>query len=251
MITIKTAEEIQAMRETGQILGQILQEMSTLAEPGMSTGHLDAFAERRCRELNVTPAFKGYRNFPKSVCISVNNESIHGIPSDTKILKEGDLLKLDFGVIKNGWYGDSAVTIGVGEISLENKQLLLVTKECLIRGINKCKIGMTLGDIGNAVQGWAESFGFGVVTTYCGHGIGKSLHEAPNVLNYGKRNTGLVLEEGMVLAIEPMINIGSPEVTVAEDGWTVITKDGSNSAHFEHTVAITKNGPEILTAYKE
>jgi len=248
MIYLKTKQEIDAMRESGQKVAQVLSELSLLAVPGATTKGLDLYAEARCKELHCTPAFKGYKGFPGCVCISVNEECIHGIPSDRKLL-EGDIVGLDFGVVYNGWYGDSARTIKVGKVSSQAEHLLTVTQQALNYGIGMCCEGKTTGDIGAAIQGYAEMWGFGVVKEFTGHGIGRALHEDPSVLNYGKVGEGFPLKVGMVLAIEPIITYGSPEIKTLKDGWTVSTRDGSLAAHFEHTIAITENGPEILTRY--
>jgi len=247
MVTIKSAKEIQAMKISNQIVGNVLDGLTKLVEPGVSTMDLEQFAEKRCREEKVKPAFKGYHGFPACLCISVNNEVVHGIPSPKRILNEGDIVGIDFGVIVDGWYGDSARTFAVGEVSPEAKKLMKVTKESLFLGIDQCVAGHRLFDIGHAVQNYIEGFSYSVVREFVGHGIGRALHEEPQVPNYGPKGKGMVLKEGMVLAIEPMVNIGSPQVKVLEDGWTAITQDGSLSAHFEHTVAITANGPEILS----
>jgi len=247
MITLKSEREIGLMRKAGAIVAQILEEMAQMAVPGATTGDLDRYAEARTKELGAIPAFKGYHGFPASVCISVNDEVVHGIPSFKRILKEGDIVGLDFGVISDGWYGDSARTVGVGQVSKEAKQLIEVTQEGLNRGIQQCREGNRVFDIGHAVQNYVEGFGYGVVREFVGHGIGRALHEDPQVPNYGPKGKGLGLKVGMVLAIEPMINAGSHEVKVLGDGWTAVTVDRSLSAHFEHTVAITPRGPEILT----
>ncbi len=247
MITLKSEREIGLMRKAGAIVAQILEEMAQMAVPGATTGDLDRFAEARTKELGAIPAFKGYHGFPASVCISVNDEVVHGIPSFKRALKEGDIVGLDFGVICDGWYGDSARTVGVGKISKPAQQLIEVTKEGLSRGIQQCREGNRVFDIGHAVQNYVEGFGYGVVREFVGHGIGRALHEDPQVPNYGPKGKGLGLKVGMVLAIEPMINAGSHEVKVLGDGWTAVTVDRSLSAHFEHTVAITPRGPEILT----
>jgi methionyl aminopeptidase len=246
---LKSEQDISAMRKAGELTARILEDMTKLAVSGISTGELDRFAESRCKELNCIPAFKGYRGFRHSVCISVNEEAIHGVPSDTKFLRSGDIVGLDFGVIYNGWYGDSARTIGVGKISDSAQQLLDVTRECLNRGIAKCRVGNVMSDIGTAIQEHAEDAGYAIVRRYCGHGIGRDLHEEPNVFNFHSKGDNMKLEVGMVLAIEPMVNAGSSETKTLSDGWTVVTADGSLSAHFEHTVAITPDGPEILTRY--
>ncbi|MFL5815949.1 MAG: type I methionyl aminopeptidase [Bdellovibrionia bacterium] len=248
MIYLKSERELNLMRKAGAIVAQILDDMAKMAAPGVSTGELDRFAEARIKELGAKPAFKGYNGFPACVCISVNQEVVHGIPSNKRVLKDGDIVGLDFGVIYDGWYGDSARTIPVGKISDEAQKLLDVTKESLYRGIAQCREGNRVFDIGHAVQNYVENFGYGVVREFVGHGIGRALHEDPQVPNYGPKGKGPALKVGMVLAIEPMINAGSHEVKVLKDGWTAVTVDNSLSAHFEHTVAITPNGPEILTA---
>lgn len=247
MISLKSERELDQMRKAGQIVAKILDEMAKMVKPGISTGDLDRFAESRCRDFKVTPAFKGYHGFPATVCISINDEVVHGIPSPKRILKEGDIVGLDFGVSYEGWYGDSARTVSVGEISAEARQLVEATEESLKRGIQQCYEGNRVFDIGHAVQNYVEEFGYGVVREFVGHGIGRALHEEPQVPNYGPKGKGLLLKVGMVLAIEPMINAGSHEVKVLKDGWTAVTVDHSLSAHFEHTVAITPKGPEILT----
>ncbi len=247
MVTLKSERELGLMRVAGKAVAQILDEMIRMVEPGITTGELDQYAESRCKELKVIPAFKGYHGFPACVCISVNEEVVHGIPSKKKTLKAGDIVGLDFGVHYEGWYGDSARTVPVGKVSAEATQLLKVTQESLMRGIAACKEGNRVFDIGHAVQNYVEPFGYGVVREFVGHGIGRALHEDPQVPNYGPKGKGLQLKVGMVLAIEPMINAGSHEVKVLNDGWTAVTVDKALSAHFEHTVAITPNGPEILT----
>jgi methionyl aminopeptidase len=247
MISIKSEKEIGSMRKAGAAVAQILHEMCGMVKPGVSTWDLDHYAELRCNELKVVPAFKGYHGFPATVCISVNDEVVHGIPSRKRVLNEGDIVGLDFGVISDGWFGDSARTVPVGKVSESARKLIEVTQESLRRGIDQCRAGNRLFDIGHAVQNYVEQFGYGVVREFVGHGIGKALHEDPQVPNYGSKGKGLELKVGMVLAIEPMINSGSPAVKVLSDGWTAVTVDHSLSAHFEHTVAITKTGPEILT----
>ena len=247
MICLKSEREIDQMRKAGAVVAKILNEMAAMVAPGVSTGELDRFAESRCKDLKVIPAFKGYHGFPATVCISINDEIVHGIPSPKRILKDGDIVGLDFGVTLNGWYGDSAKTILVGKVSPEATQLVDVTRESLNRGIQQCFEGNRLFDIGHAVQNYVEQFGYSVVREFVGHGIGRALHEDPQVPNYGPKGKGLLLKVGMVLAIEPMINAGSHETKVLKDGWTAVTVDHSLSAHFEHTVAITAKGPEILT----
>jgi methionyl aminopeptidase len=247
MISLKSERELELMRKPCAITARILQEMIEMVKPGISTGELDRFAESRCKDLGVKPAFKGYHGYPASVCISVNDEVVHGIPSPKRILNEGDIVGLDFGVSLDGWFGDSAKTVRVGVVAPEVQKLLDVTAEGLNRGIQECREGNRVFDIGHAVQNYVEQYGYGVVREFVGHGIGRALHEEPQVPNYGPKGKGVLLKVGMVLAIEPMINAGSHEVKVLKDGWTAVTVDRSLSAHFEHTVAITPNGPEILT----
>lgn len=250
-VVLKSAQELVLMRRAGAVVAQILRELAERVVPGVRTAELDQYAERRCAELGVLPAFKGYPGiksaFPATVCISINDEVVHGIPSTQRVLKEGDIVGLDFGVSYQGWFGDSARTVPVGPISAEAQHLLLVTEESLRRGIAECVPGRRLGDIGFAVQNYVEKQGYSVVREFVGHGIGRRLHEEPAVPNFGESGKGLLLQEGMVLAIEPMVNRGRPGVKVLKDGWTVQTGDRSLSAHFEHTVAILATGPEILT----
>ncbi|HCM41476.1 MAG TPA: type I methionyl aminopeptidase [Bdellovibrionales bacterium] len=247
MVSLKSERELSMMRKASSFVARILDEVVSMAEPGVSTLALDQLAERRCKELGVIPAFKGYHGFPGCVCISLNDEVVHGIPSAKRILKDGDIVGLDFGVSFQGWYGDSARTIGIGKISKEARQLMAVTQEGLKKGIEQCHEGKRVFDIGHAIQNYVEGFGYSVVREFVGHGIGSALHEEPQVPNFGPKGKGMVLKAGMVLAIEPMINAGSFEVRVLSDGWTAVTADHSLSAHFEHTVAITPKGPEILT----
>ncbi len=247
MVIFKSPNEINKMKLAGQIVGQVLDELAGQIVPGVSTWDLDQYAERRCKELGSKPAFKGYKGFPASLCVSVNNEVVHGIPSKKRILESGDIVGLDFGVIVDGWFGDSARTFPVGKVSKQAQQLIDTTKESLKRGIDQCRAGNHLFDIGHAVQDYVESLGYSVVKEFVGHGIGRALHEDPQVPNFGPKGKGLLLKVGMVLAIEPMINAGKPEVEILQDGWTAVTRDRSLSAHFEHTVAITERGPEVLT----
>lgn len=246
MIHLKSPREIGIMRKAGEFTATILQEVKQAVCPGVSTLELDALAERRCKELNVIPAFKGYQGFPGSVCISVNDQVVHGIPSN-RVLQEGDIVGLDFGVIFEGYYGDSAVTVAVGKIAESSQRLMDVAQKSLEAGIEQARVGNKLFDISYAVQNYVESHGFSVVREFVGHGIGRSLHEEPQVPNFGPKGKGVTLKEGMVLAIEPMINAGGCAVRIEDDGWTAVTADGSLSAHFEHSIAITKEGPEILT----
>ncbi|MCC7442002.1 MAG: type I methionyl aminopeptidase [Bdellovibrionales bacterium] len=246
MVHRKSPREIENMRKAGRVVSKILDELGDIVRPGVSTLELDQHAERRCRDFGVIPAFKGYNGFPGSLCVSVNEEVVHGIPS-RRTLKEGDIVGLDFGVIYDGWYGDAARTFAVGKVADEVSQLLRVTQEGLLRGIAQCRPGNRLFDIGHAVQNYIEGFGYSVVREFVGHGIGRALHEDPQVPNYGPKGKGIPLKEGMVLAIEPMVNAGKADVRVLSDGWTAVTADRSLSAHFEHTVAITADGPEVLT----
>jgi len=232
------------------IVAEVLQELKARVAPDVTTLELDAIAEELTLKKKAVPAFKGYsvggRVYPRCLCASINEEIVHGIPSN-RPLREGDIIGLDYGVIYDGFYGDSAITVGIGKVSEEAQRLMDVTEQSLYRGIQELQEGKRLGDLGSAVQRFAESAGFSVVRAFVGHGIGKKLHEEPPVPNYGEPDRGLRLKEGMVLAIEPMVNAGSYEVEIKEDGWTAVTKDGSLAAHFEHSVAITKNGPYILS----
>ena len=232
------------------IVAEVLQELKARVAPDVTTLELDTIAEELTLKKKAVPAFKGYsvagRVYPRCLCASINEEIVHGIPSN-RPLHEGDIVGLDYGVIYDGFYGDSAITVGIGKVSEEARRLMDVTEQSLYRGIQELHEGKRLGDLGAAVQRFAESAGFSVVRAFVGHGIGKKLHEEPPVPNYGEPDRGLRLKEGMVLAIEPMVNAGSYEVEIKEDGWTAVTKDGSLAAHFEHSVAITKNGPYILS----
>lgn len=235
------------MRSSGIILRKVHQAVGEAVKPGATTMDLERVAEAKITELGAKAAFKGYNNYPACLCTSVNHEVIHGIPSDKKVLHEGDIVSVDCGVILDGYYSDAAETYPVGQLSAETRKLLDVTKASLERAIESVHVGATVGDIGATVQEMCESEGFGVVRDFVGHGIGKSMHEDPQVPNFGKRGKGTKLRAGMVLAIEPMINAGSADVKVLKDGWTAVTVDGSMSAHFEHTVAVTKDGPMVLT----
>lgn len=246
MIIYKSREEIGTMDRCNRVVAQILAELKGQVEPGVTTADLDRLAETMCREAGVRPAFKGYRGYPCVLCTSVNEEVVHGIPSPKKVLKEGDIIGLDFGVVLDGYFGDAAVTVPVGRISREARDLLSVTRESLHRGIQAARPGKRLSDISVAVQTHAESHGYAVVREFVGHGIGTSLHEDPQVPNYGSPGSGPVLKEGLVLAIEPMVNIGGPAVRIHSDGWTASTIDGSLSAHFERSIAITEDGPLVL-----
>lgn len=245
-MTIKTSEEIKIMDEGGKILAEILAEIEKMAKPGIAAIELDMAAEALILSRGAKPAFKGYENFPNSLCVSVNDVIVHGLPSDYK-LKDGDVVGLDLGVLYKGYNTDMAITIAVGEVSFEAKRLLSVAKKALKMGIVKAKIGNTIGDIGNTIQRYVEGQGFGVVRSLCGHGIGKEVHEEPQIPNYGQRHKGDELKEGMVICIEPMITMGDYQLKKADDGYGFAAKDGSLTAHFEHTIAITKNGSKILT----
>jgi methionyl aminopeptidase len=246
-ILIKTAAEIEKMRRSGEALHQVHEAVRPFVLPGASTMDLEKVAAAKMDELHAISAFKGYRGFPAVLCTSINDEVVHGIPSATRILSEGDIVSVDCGVIVDGFYSDSAVTYAVGTPSAATKKLLDVTQASLERAIQEAKVGGRLGDISATVQEMCEGEGFGVVKEFVGHGIGKSMHEDPQVPNFGTRGKGPRLKAGMVLAIEPMVNAGGAAVKVLPDGWTTITVDGSYSAHFEHTVAITKDGPRVLT----
>ena len=234
------------MRAANQLVAQVLEELAAMVAPGVSTADLDATAERRVRAAGAEPAFKGYRGYPATLCASVNQQVVHGIPNRTP-LKSGDIVSLDMGVKLNGYYGDSAVTVAVGAVQDDVAKLLRVTQEALDKGIAQVKVGGRISDIGHAIQAHVEAHGFSVVREFVGHGIGASLHEEPQIANYGEPGRGPRLAEGMTLAIEPMVNMGKPAVRVLSDGWTAVTRDGSLSAHFEHTVAVTKDGPAVLT----
>lgn len=236
------------MREAGRVSARALRLVGEAVTPGISTAELDAIAEEAIRSEGAAPAFLGYHGYPKTLCTSVNSQVVHGIPAETVVLRDGDVLSVDVGAICSGYYGDNAKTFPVGRISPLAERLLDATERSLSAGIEACRAGNRLFDIGSAVQRVAEGAGFSVVREYVGHGIGRSMHEDPNVPNYGVAETGPRLEVGMVFAIEPMVNAGSADVESMPDGWTVVTKDGALSAHFEHTVAITESGPLVLTA---
>lgn len=246
MIIIKSKEEIELLRKSNQIVVHILKALRKIIKPGITTLELDSYAEDQIRKKGAIPAFKGYRGFPASLCVSVNEQLVHGIP-DSRRLKEGDVVSLDLGVVRSGFYGDAAITIPVGKISQEAAKLLDVTQNALYKGIEQAKAGGRLHDISHAIQSWVEGNGFSVVRDFVGHGIGRNLHEEPQIPNFGLPNRGIQLKAGMVLALEPMVNVGTWRVKVEPDGWTVVTMDGSLCAHFEHTIAITEDGPDILT----
>jgi methionyl aminopeptidase len=246
MIELKTSSQIERMRKAGQIVAETLELMRQTVRPGVTTGELDRLAEEYIRRCGAIPAFKGYNGFPATLCASVNEQVVHGIPG-LRTLQSGDIISIDCGAVFDGYYGDAAITLPVGEVSEDLQKLLQVTEESLILGIPQAIKGNRLYDISHAVQTHVEAHGFSVVRDYVGHGIGRAMHEEPQIPNYGKPGRGPRLEIGMVLAIEPMVNLGTHEVKTLSDHWTVVTKDGKASAHFEHTVAITENGPEILT----
>ena len=246
MIILKSRHEIEKMKISNRIVVEVLEEIKKKIRVGVATIELDRLAESVILKKGGTPAFKGYRGYPNSLCISINEQVVHGIPSNRR-LKEGDLVSIDLGVYHDGYYGDAAITVGAGEITSEAKRLLDATQKALYIGIEKAMAGNHLSDISNAVQMYVEGEGFSVVRAFVGHGIGTSLHEEPQVPNFGEAGKGPLLKSGMVLAIEPMVNAGVSDVEVLEDDWTVVTADGSLSAHFEHTVAVTDNGVEILT----
>ena len=247
-IVCKSSSEIEKMRRSGHMVRQVLDSVREVVAPGVTTMDLERVAERKIKELGAKPAFKGYYDYPCVLCTSINDEIVHGIPSDRRVLKTGDIVSIDTGVVLDGFYGDAAITVAVGgELAPELQKLLDVTRESLYRGIEAARIGNTIGDVGAAVQKLVEANGFSVVREFVGHGIGTKLHEDPQVPNYGAPGTGPKLRDGMVLAIEPMVNVGEPETRLLDDKWTAVTKDGSWSAHFEHCVAVTKNGPVILT----
>jgi len=247
-IVCKSPAEIEKMRRSGKIVRQVLDEVAAMVRPGISTMDLERAAAQKIKELGAKPAFKGYYDYPCVLCTSVNQEIVHGIPNEKRVLKEGDIVSIDCGVVLDGYYGDSAVTVPVGNGQNETvKKLLKVTEESLYKGIEKARVGNTVGDVGAAVQEHVEANGFSVVREFVGHGIGTKLHEDPQVPNFGTRGHGQRLREGMVIAIEPMVNIGRPGARVLDDKWTAVTEDGSLSAHFEHCVAVTSDGPVILT----
>jgi methionyl aminopeptidase len=246
-IELKTSDEIARIREACLIVHEILQECIRLAAPGVTTAQFDLLAEARTLERQARPAFKGYHGYPASICVSVNDEVVHGIPSAKRVLGEGDIVGLDFGVIFRGYFGDAAVTVPVGRVSEPATRLLETTRQALAQAIAASGPSNRLGDVGAAVQTLVEGRGYSVVRDFVGHGIGRQLHEAPQVPNFGRPGVGVRLRPGMVLALEPMVNAGGAAIRTLADGWTAVTADGSLSAHFEHTIAVTENGPEILS----
>jgi methionyl aminopeptidase len=245
-IRIKTPAEIDILRKAGKILASVIGELQRSLKSGMTTKDVDGIAEQLIRRHNVLPAFKGYRGFPGCACISVNEEVVHGIPG-AKVLKDGDIVSLDVGIIHDDYYSDTAVTVGIGKIEQARQKLLDVTRESLYKGIAQARPENHLSDISSAIQQYVEKNGFSVVRNFVGHGIGRQLHEEPEIPNFGAPHQGPILKEGMVFAIEPMVNMGHQNTRILKDGWTVVTEDSEPSAHFEHTIAITSKGPEILT----
>jgi methionyl aminopeptidase len=247
-VVLKSSQEIEKMRRAGRVVREVLELVRGHVKPGATTLDLERVAEARINELGAKPAFKGYHGFPCVLCTSINQEVVHGIPSKRRVLKEGDIVSVDCGAIVDGYYGDAAITVPVGEnIAPDTARLLAATEKSLYAGIAAVKPGATLGDIGAAVQGVVEAEGFSVVRDFVGHGIGSHMHEDPQVPNFGEAGSGMRLKAGMVIAIEPMVNAGKPDVRVLRDGWTAVTNDGSMSAHFEHTVAVTDTGAKVLT----
>jgi methionyl aminopeptidase len=246
MITLKSKREIAIMRDASRIVAEVLQKLCQCCKAGVLTRELDKIAEEKTAQHGAEPAFKGYRGYPGALCTSINHQVVHGIPGDYE-LKEGDIVSLDFGVLYKGYFGDAAVTVPIGGIAPETERLLRVTEECLYLGIEQMIPENHLSELSRAIQTHAESHGFSLVKEFGGHGIGRRLHEDPVVLNYVADGRGIKLRPGLVLAIEPMVNMGTDQVQILSDGWTVVTRDGKPSAHFEHTVAITPNGPEVLT----
>lgn len=250
MIIIKTEQEIEFLRQSNRIVADVLANLRRIIEPGTTTGELNRIAEDLIMKKGAIPAFKGYRNYPATLCISVNEQVVHGIPGPRRV-RQGDIVSLDLGVKFNGYYGDAATTVSIGEIDTETKRLLEITEKALYEAIKQAKVGNRLYDISYAIQSLAESNGFSVVRDFVGHGIGRDLHEDPQIPNFGEPGRGPRLKKGMVLAIEPMVNQGTWEVRVLPDGWTAVTADGKLSAHFEHTIAITDGEPEILSQSME
>lgn len=249
-IVCKSAAEIEKMRRSGHVVRQVLEHLREMVAPGVSTMDLERVAEKKIKELGAKPAFKGYYDYPCVLCTSINEEIVHGIPSEKRVLKSGDIVSIDCGAVLDGYYGDAAITVpvnGNGELKPELRKLLEVTEASLYKGIEQARVGNSVGDVGAAVQEHVEANGFSVVREFVGHGIGTRLHEEPQVPNFGVRGQGMKLRQGMVIAIEPMVNSGKPQTRVLDDKWTAVTADGSYSAHFEHCVAVTDDGPMILT----
>lgn len=250
MVIRKSRSELEKMRRAGLIVAETLRDLRKMVEPGITTRQLDVAAEKKIRAIGAYPTFKGYRKFPSAICASVNDEVVHGIPSERR-LREGDIIKIDCGATLDGFVGDAAITVPVGEVSQAIEKLMEITRASLFRAVEKMVVGNRLYDVSYAVQEYVEENGFTIVRDFCGHGIGRQMHEDPQVPNYGRHGTGPKLKEGWVLAIEPMVNLGSHEVQILNDGWTVKTKDGRASSHFEHTIAVTEDGPVVLTALED
>ncbi len=246
MIVIKTKDEIDALRKSGRVLAAIVSQLKGFIKSGITTKEFDQQVEAVIEKHKAKPAFKGYRGYPACACVSLNEEVVHGIPSG-RVIQDGDIVSIDIGIVMDGFFADTAFTVGIGKISKDLEKLISVTKDSLFKGIEQARVGNRLSDISSAVQVFVEKNNFSVVRDFVGHGIGRQLHEEPEVPNFGVAHCGPILKEGMVLAIEPMVNVGGWQTKTLEDGWTVVTSDGKPSAHFEHTVAITENGPEILT----
>ena len=250
MIVYKSREEIEAIRRSNQIVAKVLSELKSLIKPGVQTKELDDYAERITKKMGAIPAFKGYRGYPASLCTSINEEIVHGIPS-SRALREGDIISLDFGVIHQGFYGDAAVTYPVGKVSRRAEKLIETAEKAFFTGIQQMKEGLRISDISSAIQGYVESCGFSVIRNFVGHGIGLSLHEEPQVPNFGQPGRGPRIKPGLVLAIEPMIAVGDWHIEILKDNWTAVTQDRGLSAHYEHTVAVTENGLQILSSLEE
>ena len=245
-VILKTDAEIEIMRRAGRIVGETLAEVSAMIRPGLDVAAIDASIARKYRRLGVTPTFKGYQGYPAVVCVSINEQLVHGIPAP-RILQDGDLVSIDLGATVDGFVGDAAVTVGCGAIAPEAERLIAVTREALWAGIHAARVGVRKGDIGAAIQDVIEFAGYGLVRNYVGHGVGRAMHEPPQMPNYGRRGVGMLMRKGMVVALEPMVTLGSPETAVAQDGWTVSTTDGSLCAHFEHTLALRDGPADVLT----
>ncbi len=248
MINIKTKQQIAAMRDAGRVVAEVLALMEEMVKPGISTYELDRAAEKQIRNSRAVPTFKGYQGFPASICASIDEEVVHGIPNKHRILREGEIISIDVGATYRGYVGDAARTFAVGRISDEKARLVQVTEASFFEGMRLAAAGNRIGDLGHAIQAYVEKHGYGVIRELTGHGVGEAMHEAPNVPNYGNRGRGLRLEAGLTIAVEPMVSLGSHQIRILEDGWTVVTKDGSPASHYENTIAITADGaPEILT----
>lgn len=247
MIEIKTPAEIESMRKASRVVAEVLKELKPLVKPGVTTAELDKFAERRVREFGAVPAFLGYRGYPATLCVSINEEIVHGIPSPKRTVREGDIVSLDMGAVMEGFYGDAAVTVAAGAVSPQARRLMEVTSRSLDEALAAVRAGVRLGDVCHAVEKYAEANGMSVVREFTGHGIGRHLHEEPSIPNFGRPGSGPVLKAGMTLAIEPMLCLGGADVVVKNDGWTAVSADGSLAAHYEHTIAVTEDGCDVLS----